>query len=326
MSYSFADPSFYTNRRADDQPVVPTTYAKTLRDCGMYESADLPNLDLLLDRTLNAIEQSHIYRERSSTSFDALWQKVCNGLKSRSNANSFEHWKNASLVKNREKFRELDQRVALLARRLSTDKQVDPAQRLEENNAFEEAKLAHANLKPKVKVTTDDILEVAIAYWIEAKNARVSGDDLRCLHALIECWRNIGTTRSTKTESEAKSDAGAKQGKQLRDAIAAIATKELHALKVTPEMADPMLLFFTVVSKIQSDPLNAQVLTEYDAQATAGKKVTESTTERIEATLMKWATAKRPSYPDLVSAYKQALYQASHIKIVKPKSKHLSSQ
>jgi hypothetical protein len=316
MTDLFAGPDVYTQRHAANQQVVPTTYDKTSRDLGQYQSADLPNLDRLLDRTLNAIEQSHNYRERSSRSFDALWQKVCKGLKSARNAKSFECEKNASLVRNREKILELEKMVNVLwAKRLSHDRQDDPALRLEDNNAYEEAKRLYADLKPKVRVTTDDILEVAIAYWIEAKNARDSGDDLRCLHALIECWTNIGATRSTKTESEAKSDAGAKQGKQLRNAIAAIATKELRALKVTSWMTDPTYLLSIVVSKIQSDPLHAPVLMAYDAQAIAGKKVNDNANDRIVATLMRWATAKKPSYPYLAIAYKLALDQASQAKV-----------
>ncbi len=320
MTDLFADPNVYKQRHAANQQIVPTTYDKTSRDLGQYESADLPDLDRLLDRTLNAIEQSHNYRERSSRSFDALWKKVCKGLKSARNAKSFEHAKNASLVKNREKIRELGKTVnALWGKRFSPDRQGDPVLRLEDNKAYEEAERAYANLKPAVKVTTDDILEVAIAYWIEAKNARDSDDDFRCLHALIECWTNIGATRSTKTESEAKSDAGAKQGKQLRDAIAAIATKELRALKVTSRMKDPTYLLGTVVSNMQSDPRHAQVLAAYDAQAIAAKNVTDSANDRIVATLIKWANVKKPSYPDLVTAYKQALYQASQARIAKAK-------
>lgn len=316
MTDLFADPDSHTKRRAAEQPVVPTTYGKTLRDLGKYESADLPNLDRLLDRTLNDIEHAHNCRERSSRSFDTLWDKVCENLIVKMNATSFENWKNASLAKNSEKKEELGKKVsALWAKRFLPDRQEDPALRKADGDAYEAAKREYANFETKARVTTDDILEVAIAYWIEARNARKDNDDLRCLHALIECWTNIGKTRSAKTESEAKSDAGAKQGKQVRDAIAAIATKELHALNLTSRMADPIYLLGTVVSKMQSDPLHAQVLKAYDAQAIASKKVTDSANDRIVATLMKWATAKKPSYPDLVTAYKQALYQANQAKV-----------
>lgn len=313
MSDLFADPDIFKRRRANEQQVVPTFHAKSLRDWGKYESADLPNLDQLLDRTLNAIEQSHNYRERSSRTFDALWKKVCKGLREKKNAASFEHWKNASLIKNAENYRDLEKKMsALWANRLSPDRQVDPSLRLADANAYEDAKRAHATLKPKVRVTTDDILEVAIAYWIEAKNARDSRDDLRCLHALIECWTNIGATRSTKTESEAKSDAGAKQGKQLRDAIADIVTNEINALEVTPKMADPTYLLATVVLRIQSNPVHSQTLEAYEAQATAGKKFKDSSDDRIVERLKRWATNQNSSYPHLVAAYERALRQANN--------------
>jgi len=320
MPNLFADPGFYRRRSAKEQLVVPTTYAKTSRDWGKYESADLPNLDQLLERTLDAIEQSHNYRERSSRSFDVLWGKVCKGLKAKKNATSFEHWKNLSLDKNRKKFLELKTKVKdVRAKRLSSERQGDPVLRLEDSKAHEDAERALTNLKPKVRVTTDDILEVAIAYWIEAKNARNSGDDMRCLHALIECWTNIGATRSTKTESEAKSEAGAKQGKQRRDVIADIVTKEIMALKVIPKMADPSHLLGTVVSKIQNNPIHAKALKEYDDQAIAGKKVNDSPGDRLVETLMKWVTRKNPSYPHLVTAYEQILRQAQLAKA--PRSK-----
>lgn len=311
----FADPSFYRRRSSAKQPVVPTTYGKASHDWGKYESATLPNLDQLLDRTLDAIEQSHNLRERSSRSFDALWGKVCEGLKDKKNATSFEHWKNASLLKNRKRLLELETRVKdARVKRFSPERQDDPALRAEDIKTHEDVERERANLKPKIKVTTDDILEVAIAYWIEAKNARDSGDDMRCLHALIECWTNIGTTRSTKTESEAKSDAGAKQGKRKRDAIADIVTNEIRAIILTREMMDPIYLLGSVLSNIQRNPDYAHALKDYEAHAVAGKKVGDDFEDRMVATLLRWATRKDLGYTELATAYESALHRAKSAK------------
>lgn len=316
MKNLYALPDSFTKRRVDDMPRVSTILRNSSRDWGKYESADLPNLDLLLERTLNDIERAHVIRDRGSRDFDKLWSKVCKGLEPIQNATSFEHWKSASIAKKSIQAKaKLEKKVgALLAKRFSIDRRKDANLGRECDEAYEAALNEYESFDARSTVATDDIVEVAIAYWIEATNARKNYDDLRCLHALIECWTNIGKTRSAKTESEAKSDAGAKQGKELRDAVAFMVTHELNALKVTKEMTDPTHLLGVVVGNLQRDPRQAKILAEYDAQAIAGKKTTDEPEDRISATMIKWATAKKPRYPELAAAYAQALRQAQDIK------------
>lgn len=312
----YAPLNSFANRRVDDMPRVPTTLRNSTRDSGKYDSAGLPDLDRLLERTLEDIERAHVIRDRGSRDFNKLWNKVCKGLEHQKNATSFEHWKGASLAKKPiQAMEELRKKAAALwVERISIDRQKDPALGVECDNAFEAAERECENFEAKIKFEIDDIVEVAIAYWIEATNARKDHDDLRCLHALIECWRNIGKTLSARTESEAKSDAGGKQGKALRDAVATMVTNELNALEVTKKMTDPIHLLGIVVENIQRDPRQAAVLARYNAQATSGKKTTNKPEHRILDTLIKWVTAKKPMYPELVTAFERAHHQAHHAK------------
>lgn len=297
-----------------EQPVVPTTPSKFVRNGGKYESGEaLPSLDGLLERTLRAIAHNHESRDRSGRTFDELWNKTCKTLKTRKNAASYDHWKRAAVVKNLRAFQALDQKIgAAWAQIYSSGGEHEPPRqaRIEE---YESLKQEKETLRTASKVQIDDMLEVAIAYWIEAKNARDARDELRALHALIECWTHIGMTLSPKTEAEANSEAGAKQGKPARDAIAAIANRVLRDMELNRRMVDPFELLGTLVMNIEKDPDHAEALKAYDKQATANRKTDDQLTDRLTAKLTEWATGKRSPYPEFAETYRRALLQAEHL-------------
>ena len=298
-----------------EQLVVPTTRSKFTRNRGRYESGEvLPDLDRLLERTLRAIAQSHDSRELSTRSFDSLWKKVCKTLTAKKNAAHYDNWKRTAVIKNVAQFQGLEAKLGDAWAQIYSPEGEHRQPREEHIQEYERLKQEKETLTAKSKVQTDDMLEVAIAYWIEAKNARDANDELRALHALIECWMHIGMTLSPKTESEAKSESGAKQGKPVRDKIAAIATSILSDMKVTARMADPTHLLGTVVDRMEEAPDHGELLAKYDKRATNGWASEDSRTDRLREKLMKWATDKRSPYPELAKAYRQALAQAERLK------------
>jgi hypothetical protein len=301
--------------------VVPIVRSKVIRDTGSYESGEtLPNLDRLLDRTLTDIAHCHESRERSSRSFDSLWEKVCRTLKRKKNAANYELWKRSAVIKNGPEFRKLDEKVAAACasahEAAEKDGQSGPKHiNLEE---FETLRRERAALKPKAAVTVDDLLEVAIAYWIEAKDARNFGDDTRALHALIKCSLHIGMALSPKTESESKSEAGARNGQGVRQQIADIATTVLKDIRVDVNMRDPSHLLGTVGTLMQKDPEHSKVLMIYNKRITTGKKVKTSLKDRLPETLLKWVTSGNPPYPELSQAYRSVLDKAASLKSKAP--------
>lgn len=67
--------------------LVATRHASGLRHKrSEYDSSDrLPDIDKLLDRTVQQIQRIHLVRKRSQKTFDRLWDQVCEKLA--------EHWK-----------------------------------------------------------------------------------------------------------------------------------------------------------------------------------------------------------------------------------------
>lgn len=307
--------SSFPPRSSHKQELVPTIRARPSRDRGKYESGELPSLDLLLDRALNDIEHLYNSRGRSRRSFDSYWKSVCKDLRVKKNATAFEHWKRASTIKNHHELVALEKdKCAVLARLSSPERQADPILRQKDLEADKEVEHKIGNFKPKVKVTTEGILAIAAAYWIEAMNARNSGDELRALHALIECYTNIGATLSTKTEAEAKGEAGAKQGKRIRDAFANHAATVLTKMEVDRHMAEPTFLLDCVVQQMQRDPSQAKVLVAYNSHVTAGKKNEGAMAERLADKLLAWATRGDSPYPKLQIAFRDAQRRAEQKK------------
>lgn len=316
-------PNPYLHLNINRPTVVPTVRSKFFRGGGRYESGEtLPHLDRVLDRTLKSIAHSHDSRGRSARSFDALWEKVCKTLKRKKNAAGYDHWKRTAVIKNAKEFEALDHELAEAWAQIDAPGDASAPDRELRVQHFEQVKQKKEALAAKSSVETDDMLEVAIAYWIEAKNARDDCDELRALHALIECWMHIGMTLSPKTESESKSDAGAKQGKPSRDEIANLAAKVIASMDVDGRMADPVFLLGTAVEQIKLN--HPAALAAYDKQATNGRKAQSSVEDRLTEKLMKWATDKSRPYPDLADAYRRALHQAKHQAAPTTRNRHPS--
>lgn len=286
--------------------LVPTLYSPTFRDTGKYASSEqLPDTDLRLARTLRQIVDAHELRGRKAKSFDSLWNKVCKKLVELKNAAAYEDWKRRKIIKNQSAYDDLNTKLAAAILNDSTQGSADSLQ--------EEL----AKLKPKINASAEEALEIAIAYWIEAKNAKNESDELRTLNALIECHFYIGTTQSFKTESESKRDAGKKAGAVARDAMAEVVVEALKELITQGSLEDPDFIFGKVADSVAKNPDYASVLLSYDAQATNGKKTQDSTAERFADTVRDWATKKGSPYPEVVHQYRIACQQILTLGITK---------
>ncbi len=299
--------------------LVPTIYSKPFRDTGRYDSSErLPDVDSLLDRTLKQIERSHESRGHHARSFDTLWNKVCRKLLEKKNAATYERWKTSEdMVRNLGEIKELDDRLAAawMSVTLVHGEGDDAFIEYRHADDFEALHRERKDLKPRIRATIDDALEIAIAYWIEAKNARDAGDTLRVLHALVECHLYIGMTLSAKTESESKSDAGRMQGKKVRDEMAAVVVEVLRSIEVDKKMKEPDYLWGKVVQLIEASPQHSATLKAYDTWATSGKKVQEgnSTADRFAETLRKWAKSKSPQYKEIAVQHRSICYQIDRL-------------
>jgi hypothetical protein len=184
------------------------------------------------------------------------------------------------------------------------------------SEAFEELKQRRASLNSKARVTNDDVLEIAIAYWIEAKNARNAVDNERALHALIESSFHLGATFSTKTESESKSEQATKQGKVLRDAVARATAETLMSMDVTKDMINAEFVFVRAIQRMRENKRTSALLDEYAKQASAGKKSKDSADDRLNLALNRWIRHKNQPYPDLRKAFAYAQHRANTLKSI----------
>lgn len=295
-------------------PQARTTLSKYPQRGGKYESKEmLPSLDAKLHQTLTAIVKTHESRGRSESPFEDLWGAVCNNLENKGNATEYSYWKLASITKNLVEFETLERKWAesFASAFISNDtSETSDREKMDLHARYDKEK---RDWKAKIKLQVDDILEISIAYLIEANNASKAGEESRALHALIECWHYIGMASSPKTESEAKREAGAKQGKPNRDRIASIATEILREIEVDKLMTDQSFLLGTVATIIRKDPQHKESLEAYNIQATTGRKTVDDLDDRLTGTLAKWVNDKQQPYPELTKAYKQAHARAGQI-------------
>lgn len=311
----------------DEQKLVPTFHARPGHDGGKYESREqLPSLDRLLEHSLRAIAYNHDTRDRSGRTFDALWKKVCRNLKRYKNAASYERWKQADIIRNAAERKDLEEKVAVAWAQIYSPAIEDQGSQGKRTEEYKRLKQELDDFSANSKVQIDDILEVAIAYWIEAMNARGADEESRALHALIECWTYIGMTLSPKMDSEAQSDNAGQRGKEAREKIADIATSILIEMKVDVRMADPDYLFGLVAMRIENDPSHAEDLKAYDEQASKGKKTINSLSDRLTKTLKDWATAGREGYPKLAAAYRSAIGRAERLQPPNRRDRRMSTQ
>ncbi|KAF1727990.1 hypothetical protein CSC76_07755 [Pseudoxanthomonas mexicana] len=285
---------------------MTTAYAPTWpRDTGRYDSSErLPDIEALFDRTLNQIRHIHEVRQRNPKPFDRLWEQVVKRLKEFGNATAYAHWKQRDIIRNAEEFAELDAKLGEAWASLLEAGSADDAVREAADEAFRKVHKDRAELTAVVKGAIDDALEIAIAYWIEARNAHNNGDPLRALNCLVECHFFLGITYSPKTDYEAKSEAGEKSGKKERDAIAAAALEVMGRIKIDRTLRSPDFLLGKVVQLIEADPVHAKALEDFSQLTAKGRRVQNSPADRFSNTLNGWITDKEQPYPRITALYR----------------------
>ncbi|MCP1582064.1 hypothetical protein [Pseudoxanthomonas mexicana] len=298
---------FYLPLKSSSQKLATTTYAPTWpRDTGRYDSSErLPDIEALFDRTLNQIRHIHEVRQRNPNAFDQLWERVCQRLEELNNASAYAHWKQHDIIENSQKYVDLDTELGEAWEYMLSVGEADSETRTAAHRKFSELQAKRAELTAVVKGAIDDALEVAIAYWIEARNAHNNQDNFRAFHCLIESHFFLGITYSPKTDYEAKSDAGKKAGKKERDALADAILDVMNTFIVDKSIRDEETLRGKIFELIQDNPGHREALVAFNEWATKGKSTENSLSDRFSETLRKWATGKNPPYPLIVTGYKR---------------------
>lgn len=270
--------------------------------CSEYDSSDrLPDIASFLDSTVEKIQGIHLVRGRSQKSFDRLWEQVCAKLAELGNASAYARWKQNDTSLNLDEFQELDTAVAkawaLGLTPINPD--VSDSYFFADDRQFQRARKERSALKLEIDISIDHVLEVAIAYWIEAMNAHKHGDELRAMHALIQCHFNLGIAHTLRMTHDTKADDGRQAGLKERDALAKVVLEVMQNFIVTKSIHNEGLLLEGITHVLEADPTYEEVLRAYDAPAIGDERKKDSIGIRFPKTLKTWITGKKPLYPDL---------------------------
>lgn len=295
--------------RSSERPLVTTDIAPRVRPSSRYNSSqDLPDLNCMFDRLLNQIHSKHNNRQNDPRPFEVLWKKACAELGERKNATAYAQWKQQSIIKNASDYEALSNELAQTWADTTVTQDEDGHQTciFSFPERFEELKRQHEALKPRARIKIDDILEVAIAYWIEARNAFNEQDSLRALHALLECNFYLGMTYSPKTESESKREIASKASLSTRDAIVEITLEVMRNLTIPKNVKSASRIPQTIVEQIRCYPGGTEALEAYDDHIQKRKGVTAFIDDRFADAIIKWAKSGKP-YPQMTPAYQLVL-------------------
>lgn len=283
--------------RSSERPLITTVIAPRVRPSSRYNSSkDLPDLNCMFDRLLNQIHSKHNNRQNDPRPFEVLWKKTCAELGKRKSATAYAQWKQQSIIKNASDYEALSNELAKTWADTTVTQDEDGHLTciFSLPGRFEELKRQHEELKPRAKIKIDDILEVAIAYWIEARNAFNQQDSLRALHALLECNFYLGMTYSPKTESESKREIASKAPLSSRDALEGIAFEVMRDFIVPNKLESMHLVIEEIVKQIRVHPGGAEALQAYDEHVQKRKPTDEHIDNRVADALTKWGKTGKP--------------------------------
>lgn len=296
------------------QPLVPTSpRPSNHRPTGTYNSGEmLPAMGLLFDRLLNMIRSAHENRQYEPGPFVALWEKTCKRLMNEGSATAYANWKLASILKNSDAFKKLDDDIAdawagvQLTR--SDDEHAQYGQVAYEK--LRQLQLQRDTLKPKATITIDGALEIAIAFWIEARNAYNTADEQRAMHALLQCSFYLGTTHSPVTEAESKRATrvlGENNGP--RDAIAEAALEVMESYQVTEKIQFSDVLSGKIAQLIQNDPKYDVAVSAFAKWNISGEQSPDNVGDRMHQMITAWGEKKTP-YAKIHSSFNRLLKKA----------------
>ena len=274
-----------------DQPLVPTSPRPSNHHAtGTYDSSDrLPTTYLLFERLLARIRSAHEIRNFDPCPFPELWEKACKQLEKQGNATDHANWKVRRLLKNHKEFADLDDQIAeaWAGVQLSRIEGEGEYYRQVAYTKLQHLRLQRDTLKPKATINVDDALEIAIGFWIEARNAYNASDEPRALHALLEGNFYLGSTYSPITETEAQRARGKKGvDTTARDAIVAIAVEVVNSYTISRRITIADELCAVIADLIALDPKYSDAVAAYKNWNSNGSATFTSVSERMHDMLM----------------------------------------
>lgn len=297
------------------QPLVPTKLRPSnRRPTGTYNSSEvLPTMGLLFDYLLSMIRSAHENRQYQPGPFVALWAKTCKRLEKEGSATAYESWKLASILKNLDAFQKLDVEIAEAWRGVEQTQNDDGHTQYGQvdHEKLKHLQLQRNTLKPKATITIDGALEIAIAFWIEARNAYNASDEQRAMHALLQCSFYLGTTHSPVTEAESKRATraiGVDNGP--RDAIAEAALEVMEHYQVAERIKFPDALSGKIAQLIQNDPKYDAAVAAFASWNVTGQLSPEDVGDRMHQMMTSWGEKKAP-YAKVHSSFNRLLKKTS---------------
>lgn len=268
------------------------------------------------------IRVSHEKRQYKPGPFPALWEKTRTRLLKYGNATDYANWKTSEVLRNHEAFQKLDDEIAeawsgvQLIRTKKTKKSVH--YRRVSYEKLQHLQIQRDTLKPDATLDIDDALEIAIAYWIEARNAFNEGDENRAMHALIQCSFYLGTTYSPVTEAEAQ------RARRLlgvddspKDDIAYAAVEVMLNYKIKRRITHEDFLTGEIADTIEKDPKYANVVKAFARWNNNDPEAEKNVGERIHRMLVQWTDKKSPPHSSSIKKHFQELLEQA----MKPRSR-----
>ncbi|WP_407908211.1 hypothetical protein [Lysobacter claricitrinus] len=268
-------------------------------------------MEKLLEHTVQQIQRIHLVRKRSQKTFDGLWERVCVKLADLGNASAYARWKQDDITRNFGQLQKLDAATAeAWAASLTPLKPSDSDSRsVVDDRQFKQLLEERSELKPEIRISIDHVLEVAIAYWIEAMNAHKDGDELRVMHALIQCHFHIGIAHALRMTHDAKAADGSRSGQKERDALAKVVLTIMENYTVAKSIHSEEVLLESITDTLEADPTYAGVLSSYEARMPTKKLTKDPISTRFPTTLGTWVRGKDPLYPDLAAQFRKLARQ-----------------
>lgn len=250
----------------------------------------------MFDRLLNQIHSVHNRRQNDPRPFEELWAKTCTELTKQKNATNYARWKQQSIIKNARDYQALSNEIAETWANTTAGTEDDGLQTCSfaAHEHFDELIRQQNALRPRAKSNIDDILEVSIAYWIEARNAFDLKDSTRALHALLECNFYLGMTYSPKTESESKREIASKAPLSSRDALEEVAFEVMRDFIVPDKLESMEFVLEEIVKQIRVHSRGADSLQAYDEHVQKRKPTIEHIDNRVADALAKWGKSGKP--------------------------------
>jgi len=316
MKFRSGSPTTDPPIRAISRKLVATRRAPNPRhECDKYDSSDrLPRMEKLFDQTAQQIQWIHLVPGRSQKSFDRLWNQVCKKLTKFGNASAYARRKRHDLARNLDEFAKMDAAVAeAWASGLTPTSSAGTGS----YSAFDATQFLQlweerSELRLAIDASINHVLEVAIAYWIEAMHAHLAGDDLRAMHTLIPCHFHLGLAHAFRMTHDTKAADGRRAGQKERDALADVVLNVMEGFKVSKSIHNEDHLLERITHVIEATPSYARVLHAYDALASAGKRTVDEIGIRFPSTLRTWVIGKKPLYPQLADAFQNLANQVKN--------------